>query len=587
MCTYYINNLNDDSILNNQPNKINIKLKPHQLAGLYKAVEMETKKNIYYKKDEIDDDYYKIRTNIGIIGDKVGYGKTLLALSIISEIDINNIYMNNKCIKTYNTNLRDYNNNNSIIIKHIKPNINEEFIKTTLIIVPRGPVYTQWVDTIKKTSLNILEIDDYRKIKKLPKLNSLNKDIIKKYFEKYDAILIKNTTLKLFTYYYNNNDLIFKWGRIIIDEAHEILNSIVNFSYLYIWLISATYMNILYNKCKLTSNIKDLIKNELNFILIKSNESFIKKSFELPIMTEKIYKCKMSLKLGAIRPFLSKSLIEKLDGSDLKGMIKEMGGKVVSETGIIEIFTLNMNKEIHNKKCELEHVKQLEMDNNERNERINSILKNLLILENRLENLKIRLNDIDLKTCTICLDNIVNPILLECSHSFCVKCLVLWNKTKNTCPECRKIFNISNTILKENKLEDKLNENIEKSKEITLLNIIKNKKDKKFLIFSKIENGFSNIKEILDDNNISYNEIKGNTTCMNNILKNFKEGLLNVILLNTHYAGSGIDISFATDIIIYHSMDNYREQAIGRAYRVGRTIPLTVHTLLYEHEINL
>ena len=71
---------------------------------------------------------------------------------------------------------------------------------------------------------------------------------------------------------------------------------------------------------------------------------------------------------------------------------------------------------------------------------------------------------------------------------------------------------------------------------------------------------------------------------MNNILHRFRNGEIKVILLNTNYAGSGIDISFATDVIIYHSMTNERSQAIGRAHRVGRTEPLTVHTLLYEEE---
>ena len=71
---------------------------------------------------------------------------------------------------------------------------------------------------------------------------------------------------------------------------------------------------------------------------------------------------------------------------------------------------------------------------------------------------------------------------------------------------------------------------------------------------------------------------------MNNILNNFKNGFMNVILLNTYYAGSGIDISFATDVIIYHSMKEHKIQAIGRAYRVGRTEDLKVHTLLYEEE---
>jgi SNF2 family DNA or RNA helicase len=71
-----------------------------------------------------------------------------------------------------------------------------------------------------------------------------------------------------------------------------------------------------------------------------------------------------------------------------------------------------------------------------------------------------------------------------------------------------------------------------------------------------------------------------------NILNNFKYKNTNVILLTTQYAGSGIDISIATDVIILHSMDADKQQAIGRAQRVGRSTPLNVHNLCYEHEMN-
>ena len=71
---------------------------------------------------------------------------------------------------------------------------------------------------------------------------------------------------------------------------------------------------------------------------------------------------------------------------------------------------------------------------------------------------------------------------------------------------------------------------------------------------------------------------------MMNILDKFRSGNLNIILLNTQYAGSGIDISCATDIIIFHKMGADKQQAIGRAQRVGRQSQLFIHNLYYEHE---
>tara|TARA_B110000459_G_C16285268_1_gene348048 strand:+ start:28 stop:537 length:510 start_codon:yes stop_codon:yes gene_type:complete len=163
----------------------------------------------------------------------------------------------------------------------------------------------------------------------------------------------------------------------------------------------------------------------------------------------------------------------------------------------------------------------------------------------------------------------------------------MWIRTNKKCPECRKEINISDTTFITNTTVNNTEPKTKfKSKENTLIDIITTKPDGKFLIFSKIENGFSSIINNLNNHDISFTEIKGTTGCMNNILDRFRNGEIKVILLNTNYAGSGIDISFATDVIIYHSMNNERTQAIGRAHRVGRTKPLYVHTLLYEEEYN-
>jgi len=56
--------------------------------------------------------------------------------------------------------------------------------------------------------------------------------------------------------------------------------------------------------------------------------------------------------------------------------------------------------------------------------------------------------------------------------------------------------------------------------------------------------------------------------------------------LTTQYAGCGIDISCASDVIIYHKMSADQQQAIGRAQRVGRTEALTIHHLCYAHELS-
>ena len=116
------------------------------------------------------------------------------------------------------------------------------------------------------------------------------------------------------------------------------------------------------------------------------------------------------------------------------------------------------------------------------------------------------------------------------------------------------------------------------------MEIIKNNDKGKFIVFSRVDS-FAKIIEELNNNNITYASLKGHTSHMMNVLNNFKSGKVKVILLTTQYAGSGIDISCASDVIILHSMDIDKQQAIGRAQRVGRHDSLNVHNLCYDHEL--
>lgn len=593
---YYNDMLDEESPIIEQNEKIRLSLKKHQLAGICKAISMEQEEKIYHTDNTNPNSYFEITTNIGIIGEKVGFGKTITALSIIAHSPINTIKINNSSLKTYNTQVKIKPNEvikNSVIVSNIEKynpdDIRNKYINTTLVIVPRGPVYTQWIKSIQNdTKLSVLLLDDIRIIKKIEKPNNNNILRIKKYFEQFDLVLIKNTTIRKFMAYMEHESFFIKyWARIIIDEAHDILMSIGNISFLYMWLISATYSNIANIRYCVNANmylIRELVKNELNHILIKSEESFIKKSFELPAIIEKTYRCKMLNRLSIIRPYLTRSQIDRLNASDLLGVMRDIGGNVATENGIIDTFTTKLNKDLHNKKCEKDMIQHMELSDEEKQFKYDNIDKSIENLENKIRDLTLRLSNIDVKSCAICLDNLTNPLILNCSHSYCASCIMMWIKSNKKCPECRIEIIVSDITLVSNATALPPVIAAIKSKENTLIDIINNKANGKFLIFSKIENGFSSIINILTNHSISFTEIKGTTGCMNNILDRFRNGEIKVILLNTTYAGSGIDISFATDVIIYHSMTNEKTQAVGRAHRVGRTCPLYVHTLLYEEE---
>jgi len=625
MLTYDIE-LDSNSPRCGQPSKIKKLLKPHQLACLYKAIYMENVGSITYQNSSYNRDAnlrniphsIKISTNIGIIGDIVGYGKTLTALSIIAHNPLDKIHVNNTRVHSFHS-AKAYNYFTAVSENVSLPNL-DNMINSTLIIVPRGPVYVQWEKTLKEaTDLKYIAIDDLNFIKKnLPHSKKNNERQIIDYFNQFDVVLIKNTTLDRFLTYYNcpisnTKHFIYNWKRIMIDECHDIINKIEIFSYLFIWLISGTYFNMC-SKISSSSysqyyNIKEILREDyINYILVKCNKDFVKDSFKIPPIVEYYHLCKMSKYLKVIKKYISSAILDKINANDISGAIKDLGGKNETEEGIATLICADMNKNLSNKQKEREYIAGLDIPEDTKAARIKTIDNEIVITEGKIKDLTDRITEINNKTCSICLDNITQPIILECTHIFCGGCLFnflnanTYCSANKKCPDCRAEIKSTADLtaivsaVASNKEADNTNDivpaedNASKigkgilSKEDTLLEIIKNKPEGKFIVFSRVD-VFTKIIKLLVSNGITFAELKGNTAHMMNVLKDFKNGSINVILLTTQYAGYGIDINYATDVVIFHSMAVDKQQAIGRAQRVGRTNNLIVHNLCFEHEL--
>jgi hypothetical protein len=601
--------INETSPRAKQPDKIITSLKPHQQAGLYKAYKMEQNGCLKYKlktspitntmnMNEIEEKNVsiKFKSNIGILGEMVGYGKTLTALSIVAMSDINTIHKNSEMNTSY------CNPDNYSYVSSSRKNRNileENVIRSTLIIVPRGPVYVQWEKSIKEmTKLKYLAIENLNFIKKyLPSDSSSVTDIVN-FFNQYDIVLIKNTTVELLFTRYRQiipNDkmpllsIIKRWKRVMIDEAHELIHSVPLLYYEYLWLITGTYYSLLYRIKSYRSilyNIRECINYDtIDLLTIKGERDFVRNSFKIPEPNEHKYICKMPTQMNIIKGFVCKNILDKINANDIEGAIRELGGKVDTQTNVIELVSNELQREIKNKEKEKEYIESLDIPSDNKRLRIDSIQNEINAKNAKLIDLQNRINDIENKMCSICMYDIENPLILECTHSYCASCIVQWLEKSLKCPECRNEINTEKIISITNKKTEIEEKPKMMNKLETLINIVKNKTDGKFIVFSQYDNSFIDVKEVLYKNNISFSEMKGNTNHMMNILNNFKDGKLQVILLNTNFAGSGIDISFATDVIIYHMMGPAKHQAIGRAQRVGRNDVLNIHYLCYEHEI--
>tara|TARA_B100001123_G_C14775705_1_gene814516 strand:- start:30 stop:539 length:510 start_codon:yes stop_codon:yes gene_type:complete len=112
-------------------------------------------------------------------------------------------------------------------------------------------------------------------------------------------------------------------------------------------------------------------------------------------------------------------------------------------------------------------------------------------------------------------------------------------------------------------------------------------KNHKLLIFSNYDNSFVKSQEFLDSNNLNYSRISGTSATIQRTVETYKKSNdLNILLLNSRYSGSGINLENTTHIIVYHNMTSeLTQQIIGRAQRPGRDSPLTIYRLMHENEL--
>lgn len=104
------------------------------------------------------------------------------------------------------------------------------------------------------------------------------------------------------------------------------------------------------------------------------------------------------------------------------------------------------------------------------------------------------------------------------------------------------------------------------------------------LIFSQHLPTLNYIENLCKLNQRDYSRIDGQTRTdtRQSLVKMFNKGKGQVFLISTRSGGEGLNIHGASRIVIFDSQFNpiHEQQAIGRAYRIGQTKPVTVYWLL-------
>ena len=150
--------------------------------------------------------------------------------------------------------------------------------------------------------------------------------------------------------------------------------------------------------------------------------------------------------------------------------------------------------------------------------------------------------------------------------------------------------NLTKVVSKKNETEiiesiEQAEDDLEKKPE-ALIRLFKDNPQGRFLVFSRYDNPFAAMESSIEALGIKVKQLKGNKDAIAATLRAFQGGDLRCLLLNSHYAGSGLNITAATHVILLHAMTHEEEkQILGRAYRLGRTAPLHFIRLLHQDEM--
>ena len=543
-----------------QPKGMKIELFPHQLTAIHLMEERESKHIIYLHEDS---NYtHGINTKISIFADIVGYGKTFSIIGLI----VRDKMKWDTSIEYEQSSLEMSDIGGRGILRDVKKSSNKYCKVNTTIIVVNNSLINQWHNELKKTEL---------KVKVVKKSKEISES-----FTDHDIVLVSS---KMYNKFVNEWSGI-AWKRFIFDEPQStVISSMKTVCAGHYWLISATPLS-LYHRYNSSSNhfLYSIFNSRLEYdifksLLIKNDDDYVRRSYKLPEVKYIYHECYQPV-YNMVNGYVDNTTLSLISAGDISGAIERLGGNETSN--IVDLVKTKKQNRIDQIKLWLsQYPTHRHVD--KWNQEINKLEREILELKEKFEE-KLR------STCPICMDELEQPIMVPCCQNmFCGKCFFEWRKNNHTCALCREHI-VDNRLIhitkeEEDKHKDE-HEPIERkfTKPETVVKIIENNKNGKFILFSDYDISFDKVKNIMKNTNISYAELKGHSTTINKRITEFKNGKLQVLYLNSNYNGAGINLQEATDIIFYHTYtnDNVTKQIIGRANRIGRKGDLFVHTLI-------
>jgi SNF2 family DNA or RNA helicase len=552
-----------------QPNDIITTLVSHQLSVVHEMYIREMNMGISAKMVQSDikgtwSEIVTMETDIGILADTPGKGKTLCVLALIANTK--EIYPN--IDRNYAVSL-GYSGFTSLKVRN--NTVPESFRNTTVIVVPSRLVKHWSNEIVTKTRLSH---QVYKSNKILEKDTSL------------DILIVSSSNVK--TMYDSDPEIV--WRRIVYDEPDTMQGINEDIMGYFRWFVTASYERLLGMKSNRV--IKRLLCMPIftaNLLVVKCNEKYISASASLPQPKHVFYHCREPTVVKIARDFITDEVGIMLSAGDVDAAIYALGGNAKSSSDIMRLLHDNTLREIGNRTKELEYVLSLEIPDNDKRIRTERIIESTNHLRERLTNINKNIESIKEQECLICCDVVSGPVMVLCCNTiYCGGCLVGWFNQwlYNKCPVCMKEVTLPEVVAvtelskpTRDRVPKPLHSKSEALKRILIDDEVDIRK-RKIIIFAIY--GHDTIRRTLDDIKLEYipKDTRVKAQPITSIVRAWKSNEYNIIILSP-IESAGLTLMEATDVIIFHKLSPELEaQAIGRAQRIGRVDILRVHSLI-------
>lgn len=620
------NQLTRDSPKAVQPECIRMPLRDHQKALIYEMQEREKacSTGITFSNT-------KTYVNYGVLGDEVGSGKSLVVLAYIGMMKQSGFS----------------NSNRSILYPHSTDNFFTVYTKEyknvngpSLIIVPHN-IYRQWQEYCKQyTTLNMFYAKSHKDIYEYEDSSGTKQSCIEKLLSS-DAVLVSNTLYSTLANFAEDKNI--KWKRVFLDEADtiHITSTSKKLDTPFTWFITATWPNLImrghcirplmmahYNNHsnQYTPLLGDWLRSEIGavsptnmysgrttflnirstrwleqytnqhvlraIVLLTCSKEFLNESREMPPISYNTLLCEQPVSHRAILSVVNTNIQNMIHAGNIEGALQELGVSADTSMGLAEAVTREREKELDRLKKTLAFKQSIEYSTPHAKEVALAFLESKIkSVEKQIETIRERLTSTTVEECPICYDNpkensaTITPC---CNRIFCGGCILQSLARGLSCPMCRAAIQanqLTQIVSEKKNAKKKKPETKLLSKPRQLLKFLKENKEARVLVFSRYENPFIQLERECEEEGITYNTLRGNKDVIASIVKSFEKGEKRVLFLPTESMGAGLNLVSASHIVLLHAMTPEEEkQAVGRAYRLGRTASLNVVRLLHEGE---